>query len=106
MIYDTYNGQSSNPNQSIQGRSNSLYIKEDVPVLPRRYHDKLRDGDETKNKKRLYPEKDFPDLYDKDKEDGKEDSDTGTFSINPDDNNEDLNTGMNINSMNGDENTK
>lgn len=78
MIYDTYNEQSSIPNQTVQGRSNSLYINEDVPVLPRRYHEKLREGDATKNKKRLYPEDKFPNLYNKDKEENNEDQDAGT----------------------------
>lgn len=76
MIYNTYNETSSMPNQTVQGRANSLYVNEDVPVLPRRYHEKLREGDETKNKKRIYPENKFPDLYKKDEEEDKEDPGT------------------------------
>lgn len=76
MIYDTYNENSSLfPNQTVQGRANSLYVNEDVPVLPRRYHEKLREGDETKNKKRIYPEDKFPDLYKKDEESGGDEKD-------------------------------
>lgn len=98
MIYNTYNEQSSSPNQTVQGRSNSLYVNEDVPVLPRRYHEKLREGDETKNKKRIYPESEYPDLYNKG--DGNDaDSDTSTIFSNdkePDEGDGDTDGGENI----------
>lgn len=77
MIYSTYNEKSSMfPNQTVQGRDQALYVNEDVPVMPRRYHEKLREGDETINKKRIYPEDKYPDLYKKDEEDPAETPDT------------------------------